>query len=390
VGKNLTLPPIEKDPNLPVVAAAGAGAQATLDRSTIQRTFLRDCGPAAIAVGLPGGQTYCFDATQCRLRYAWRGGFVDHSPQWLGKGDHFATVIGHVYYRAPDTARLRAADRKSTPQVKWLGYRMEKSGPELRYMLDGATVIERPRVASSGAGLDLAYEISGASGAVTFEREPDGGATVTCDRGKWAGNRLTLTAEEARRFTLTLKERPGIEPLAYFSMNDAYFSARSDPLPGVIGRAFTPGGTGGKREVLDSGIAWAGLQHGGTLMSWVKRQPASPAKEKDAADGPIFSAGKDAKSFRLHAPTTDTNWHHVAAVVQHGRLTLYVDGRPHGTPQPVDAVTSGNIEIGSAGPNLFFNGLLDEVRIYDRVLTADEIAAIHRREHAAAKSGPAS
>jgi hypothetical protein len=118
--------------------------------------------------------------------------------------------------------------------------------------------------------LEIAYELTGAGGPVTFVADPEGGATVTASRGKWASSQLTLTPAEAREFTLTLTERPGVEPAGYWSMNDAYFTAKSDPPPGVIGRAFVPGGTGNRREVLDSGIDWSSLQHGGTLMGWVK------------------------------------------------------------------------------------------------------------------------
>src|SRR5262249_9642983 len=108
VARNAKLPPIAEDPNVPPVVTAATTV--ALAHPTLQRTFLPDCGPAAIAVGLPGGQAYCFDATQCRMRYAWRDGFIDNATQLLGKGDQFASVIGRVYYRAGPTARLRVGD----------------------------------------------------------------------------------------------------------------------------------------------------------------------------------------------------------------------------------------------------------------------------------------
>ena len=246
-------------------------------------------------------------------------------------------------------------------------------------MIDGATVVERPRAGPDGAGLEIAYEISDAAGPVTFVADPHAGATITANRGTWAGPRLTLTPAEARAFTLTLTERPGVEPAGYWSMNDAYFTARSDPPPGVIGRAFVPGGTGNRREVLDSGIAWSSLQHGGTLMGWVKLDPDAIGTE-GSAEAPIFSTGEDANAWRISTPVRDARWHHLTAVVQHGSAILFIDGREQGRIEMGAANPTSTLQIGSAGAKQFFPGLLDEVRIYDRALSAVEIAAIHRRE----------
>ena len=55
--------------------------------------------PAAIAVALPGKVSYCFDAAECRLRYAWTGGFIDGSPYWKGNGSSQAAVTGEIVYR---------------------------------------------------------------------------------------------------------------------------------------------------------------------------------------------------------------------------------------------------------------------------------------------------
>jgi hypothetical protein len=43
---------------------------------------------------------------------------------------------------------------------------------------------------------------------------------------------------------------------------------------------------------------------------------------------------------------------------------------------------SGEIMIGSNGPKSFLLGLIDEVRIWDRVLSQEEIEKIYHREAA--------
>ncbi len=80
----------------------------------------------------------------------------------------------------------------------------------------------------------------------------------------------------------------------------------------------------------------------------------------------------------------DDQWHHVAATVpQAGRMMdvkLYVDGADV-TPVSTTAVSfnlTANVDvaIGMAGPSggRFFLGLIDDVHIYDRVLSVEEIA----------------
>ena len=51
-------------------------------RPLLYRIFMPDASPAAIAVALPHGVSYCWDAGTCHLRYAWIGGFVDPMPVW--------------------------------------------------------------------------------------------------------------------------------------------------------------------------------------------------------------------------------------------------------------------------------------------------------------------
>ena len=379
VGRSPKLPPLAEDPNVPppVVAAATVA----LSRPTLVRTFLPDCGPAAIAVGLPGGLAYSFDAGQCRLRYAWRGGFIDNSPQLLGKGDQFAIVQGRIFYRATPGSRLRVGDVSQPVTAKWRGTRIVAGTPQLLYTIDGADVIESPGTTADGKSLAITYEITGATGSVTFASEPAAGATITSPAGKWTGSRLALTPEEARQFTLTFTEREGIEPLAYWSMNDLPFAGRKDPLPGVIGRAFTPGGNLGRWEVLDTGIKLGAVLHNGTLMSWVKLEPAAAAgKAKASPTAPVFSADEGERAFTLAAPQTLSRWQHVAAVLHHGSMILYIDGQEAESRSVPAADPEATLHLGSLGKKQFLSGLLDEVRIYDRSLSAAEIAAIYQRE----------
>jgi len=379
------LPPLESDPNVPPVVSPADEVRDGLlkvgDRPLVSRTFLPDCGPAAVAVGMPGGQSYCFDAGACRLRYAWKGGFVDNTDQWDGKGDLWSIVVGRIYYRAPAAPWLRLGAPGHVPEARWHGYRLVNGYPEFHYTLDGIGVRQQIHPRPGGGGLDISYEISSVPGPVYLMTAPDGGAecgaVFSSSAGTWNGPLLTLTAPEAAHFTVTLTERPRVEPLRYWSMNDSPWSSEVSPAPGVVGRAFTPGGLGGAPHVLDSGIKASELSGGGTLMAWVRAKPGVGA---GAGVAPVFSAGP---SLVVPPPSLDGRWHHLAVTFAAGGAggRLYVDGADRGEAGFRLPSTDADFEIGSAGGR-FLSGLIDEVRIFDRVLPPAEIEAVYRREAA--------
>jgi len=83
----------------------------------------------------------------------------------------------------------------------------------------------------------------------------------------------------------------------------------------------------------------------------------------------------------------DGEWHHVGVTIKenvtvsHPDVILWLDGvddtRPTTDPDPIFNITAaGDARIGSrlASNDRFFDGLIDEVRIYDKALTAEEIA----------------
>jgi hypothetical protein len=86
----------------------------------------------------------------------------------------------------------------------------------------------------------------------------------------------------------------------------------------------------------------------------------------------------------------DNTWHHVAFTFDgsESALKIYIDGQEDTSPDKVadDAITSlyvsnANVFIGarylSSSPGNFFNGLIDDVMIFNRTLTATEIGQIY-------------
>src|SRR5262249_10567703 len=79
----------------------------------------------------------------------------------------------------------------------------------------------------------------------------------------------------------------------------------------------------------------------------------------------------------------DGLWHHVAGTYDGSTLAIYVDGaleRSLATPDSIGQ-NSRSVNIGAfwggGSPGRFFHGLVDEVSIYDRGLSAAEVQALY-------------
>ena len=209
------LPAPEQDRNLPnterVAEAAHAhdagasGNQASGDRASghpfalqlpaVYRTFMPDCGPAAIAVGLPGpegGQSYVFDTGQCRLRYAWSGGFVDNTGQWDGKGQRLTKVVGDIYFRDMGGFPWRIGTTATPPQFR--GYRLINRYPEFRYVVNGVEVRELIKPLPAGRGLVRTFTLSPTKQTVTFISTVQPGIRVKSSVGRLQNGEIRLPA----------------------------------------------------------------------------------------------------------------------------------------------------------------------------------------------------
>lgn len=165
-------------------------------RPLVQRIFMPDAGPAAIAVALDDKTSLCWDAGECRFRYAWTGGFIDGYPYWKGNGSSQAKIIGTVRYTEPSALIPGAPDFK--------GYQIKNGLPVFRYALGSQEITETFGVAPDGPGITRTFTISPPPSAPLVLKLPASAKTkTTSDTGTLIKNQLTLTPEQAVRFTLT-------------------------------------------------------------------------------------------------------------------------------------------------------------------------------------------
>jgi len=174
---------------------------------------------------------------------------------------------------------------------------------------------------------------------------------------------------------------------------------------GKVGQAFNLAGNNGDRVVL--GNAPDLRRQNFTIEAWIKRSSSSVVTNSPGGGGGaglFFAYGFGGYAFyikgdnrltfgqvgqsEISAPTftiTDTNWHHVA-VTQSGpaftggtQTVFYLDGVAETVGYAPQFSFSTNAAIGSRGDaqtsDVFF-GVIDELSIYDRALSAAQIQAI--------------
>ena len=76
----------------------------------------------------------------------------------------------------------------------------------------------------------------------------------------------------------------------------------------------------------------------------------------------------------------DGQWHHIVGVYDGAKLCLYVDGRLDNSVEVSKSIDTNDAPVCIGGHSekgeRCWNGLIDEVRIYDYALSQNEIAAL--------------
>ena len=214
------MPPKDQDPNIPKIPALEVKEESKqgdyhafpFTRPTMYRMFMKDAGPAAIAVALPGDQNFCWDADGCRLRYAWQGDFLDPNPYWRANGNGLANILGTKYYSSnarEGESQFIVNGKRVKPDFK--GYRMIAGIPQFEYGIGGAVVREYIQPSATGKGLTWQFEISNASGKIQVEVPAHDDVSFDASAGSFNAGILTLTASEAKAFTITMTRTGGVK-----------------------------------------------------------------------------------------------------------------------------------------------------------------------------------
>lgn len=114
----------------------------------VYRNFIQGAGPRAIGVGYPERANLAFDADALRPALIWRGGFIDASRHWSGRGEGFEPPLGDDVVTLPPGPGLAPLADPAAPwparageSDRFRGYRLADRGrPVFLYEVAGAAV----------------------------------------------------------------------------------------------------------------------------------------------------------------------------------------------------------------------------------------------------------
>jgi hypothetical protein len=200
-------PPVMTPKDLPIDPAAVANAamdhsaHMAANRVSVYRFFMPQAGPASIAVVLPSGYSYCWDAGAGRFRYAWKGILGARPDRTVP-----AKVEGEIYYREEAGFPLRVGPDPSVEpkQISFKGYTLDAQGiPEFELVIDGVTV--RERIEIKDGRITRRFRTNGI--ALWFSVSPDNQERFIAT-GPKEGAFYKFTGAAAQDFTVTDTPRP--------------------------------------------------------------------------------------------------------------------------------------------------------------------------------------
>lgn len=122
------------------------------DAPIVLRTFMKDVGMRAIAVGFPEGVHAAFDAGLARFLMSWKGRFLDAGSTWSDRFSPLAEPLGQAIWRFPEGPALVCLESRDTPWPRdatetiprFLGYRLDSGRvPVFRYTCLGMVIEDR-------------------------------------------------------------------------------------------------------------------------------------------------------------------------------------------------------------------------------------------------------
>lgn len=171
--------------------------------------------------------------------------------------------------------------------------------------------------------------------------------------------------------------------------NDGTIMGDPQIVEGKVGEALQFDGSGDYVEAPDDESLQ--LWETYTLEAWVYQTNTVPTDARiidkitaGTADGPHLDTHPTGTKLRSCAGACINNdtdrdleaWYHVVMTFDNGDVKFYLDGSPDGggvAPSPLSG-NSLSLKIGTdSNTQLCFSGIIDEVRVYNRALSEDEV-----------------
>ncbi len=207
--------------NAPLTTAEPVGAITLTAASepVMQRGFINHKNQKkthTISVGEPGAVNYAVDLQKGELLQVWRGGFLETTPMWHGRGETQLSVpMGSVIEMSGKPSLTLLADKNtawpdSNANYNYMGYELDKAGrPVFKYTLGGATVRETLEAAGDGKKLSHSFSVNpGSETSAVWCRIAEGSDITQLPNGLYSVNDKQYFIE------LPEKEKPVIRSTA--------------------------------------------------------------------------------------------------------------------------------------------------------------------------------
>jgi azurin len=172
----------------------------------VMRVHVEGATARTIAVGLPHGINYCFDADACCVQFGWGGAYLDVGPDRDGRGGRPCKMLGQRFEVGNIGFPLRTVDGRQQP-ARFLGYSTDGT-PRFTINWNGKEVHWSIAAAPGGVGLQYTFVMPAAREDVQFVIDHND-LKLDSSAGQWHDGTLTVPAQHAKNFTVTVISTTG-------------------------------------------------------------------------------------------------------------------------------------------------------------------------------------
>ena len=161
----------------------------------------------SIAVGLPGGFNYLFDAEKLMVRTGWTGAFLNVSRDRRSRGGGPCSILGKKFEVGSEEYPLRIGKAEKRPSVRFRGY-SKLGNPVFYYDVDGVQVSQTATGSPDKEGLTYGFRITNAPADLFFLVNQEN-LKVTTTAGEWKPDKgyVHIPADESAEFFVSIERK---------------------------------------------------------------------------------------------------------------------------------------------------------------------------------------
>lgn len=160
----------------------------------VRRGYMPFSSPAAIAVGLHPKLALNWDASTCRINYAFPG------QKNFFKGERKENeLVKDIFYWETSAQLWSFAENKA---IAFEGYEWINGHPQFTYRIGDTHIRETISLATSGLGFVRHFQLQGIRGPQHLNLADKGQAKITANKGEIKEQKLILSEDDLRDFTI--------------------------------------------------------------------------------------------------------------------------------------------------------------------------------------------